>query len=603
MAGQEEVFLDYAQRQQGELQRLALALTGDTAAAAQVASRALVRGYARWSRTSTSAGEATGASSDAALEQAVVHELTREAARWRRSPEGAALSQLEVDVSATERYDPEPLDVAALLEQGSAQGARVRSRRPWLVGAAVLAIGALVTAAVVRSQDDDDGRANPSPSGTSSSSTEVATDQVVLDCTVKSLADDDGSFTPPQRQVVAAGPAGVPVELRGSTFASDEPGTLAVAWSRTTENGDPVTIEDSGWFVLGRNPDATQVLPLGPGDWQLGCISTRDGGPFVELTVTDPTGAYRGTLEQAGCATRDGFYPLGGREYHGDSQDAALQHFVEAQPLFSLDGSPMTVVRADTGYTEAPTKTYLAVRRGLPQAAVEVRPSGSGWSAVTTTLCREPGESAPTDGSVDAEIAAPDLVNVSCAGSTIAVGQTRAVVGYDGLELSSGERQGAVIDWVRLPGAGGSQSQRGSVTVPKMRTTPVPASPGTVELTCAKGRAAGTTATITLIDPNGAWQGTAQDVGCTVEPLDEPVDLEFTDYGDDASQLKVWRLGYGDIFSAQALGYLGADRQQSLTGAANDGSRYVIEVGYPEGAGSGTTAHTTVRVLARCTVD
>ena len=187
---------------------------------------------------------------------------------------------------------------------------------------------------------------------------------------------------------VSCTPAGISVA--GASVAAGRGGVRLLV-SSTAAKG---TYLSSTWDGGGGGDPAprsatTWTLKAPPGQLRLSCSTESRESPETVVTVADPGGYWRPeTLADLGCtsgAILDWVVGPG----RGKTPEAAVDNMVMQmrKPGGGPLTTPVTVKRADIGYFDVASQTWLVTRAGRPYLSVNVTKDNGGFAAYADALC------------------------------------------------------------------------------------------------------------------------------------------------------------------------------------------------------------------------
>ena len=174
---------------------------------------------------------------------------------------------------------------------------------------------------------------------------------------------------------VTAGPAGV--RLRVSSTAAK--GTYVnFAWTGDGGGGDIAPKSATTW-----------TMPAPPGPLRLSCSTGVTESPKTVVTVVDPGGFWRATtLADLGC-TGGPVLDWAAGPGRGKTAEAAVKDLVDQMRKSS--GGPLatsvTVKRAEVGYPDPASGTWLVSRSGRPHLSVHVTKDKDSFAAYANATC------------------------------------------------------------------------------------------------------------------------------------------------------------------------------------------------------------------------
>ncbi|MCX6395173.1 MAG: hypothetical protein NTV23_01655 [Propionibacteriales bacterium] len=136
----------------------------------------------------------------------------------------------------------------------------------------------------------------------------------------------------------------------------------------------------------------TWVRELVPGRYVLSCdrAGSMDSVGTTTITVTDPDGNWRGTsaIDTLGCTGGAVNDWIGSLFRTGATPEATAQAVADAfGGLTTYRGAVFTVARAEVGYRDAETQTWLGYRDGRPFVTILVTPQGDRFSGGPNDRC------------------------------------------------------------------------------------------------------------------------------------------------------------------------------------------------------------------------
>jgi hypothetical protein len=174
---------------------------------------------------------------------------------------------------------------------------------------------------------------------------------------------------------VAAGRAGVRIRVSATAARGTY---LNFVWTGGGGGGAPAPTFATTW-----------TLKAPPGQLRLSCSTESKESPTRMVTVVDPGGYWRATtLADLGC-TGGSVLDWAAGPGRGTTEKAAVNNLVE-QTRKRGGGSlttSVTVKRADVGYSDLASETWLVSRAGRPYMSVNVMKDKEGFAAYADALC------------------------------------------------------------------------------------------------------------------------------------------------------------------------------------------------------------------------